>query len=467
VTTESVRILGFVNHIPPAPDIEESIERALEWGVDVIVAQGTGSDWGPYWLGSGEQVAANVAANVRPYLRAAREHGIPFVLSVGIAGANVHLDRCLRQLDDLCVEEGWDPEIAVIRSELSAPYVASRIDDGVACVPASDGTGLSARLTRGDVEATQRLVALIGPEPVMAAVSRGVDGVVTGRALDIGLFMAYPMLRGLPTAVAAHAGKLLECGGLALEPGDSGQCIWASLDADGFEVRSPNPRYAATVRSLVSHTFYERSHPTLEENPGGVLDLGDATYVETERGVRCSGARWHERPYTVLVEGARREGFRAMSMLGVREPALLAQIRDWTDSAEQALRSSPRFADVIATGRLRVSTRIYGLDGVLGPLEPNPSVTGHEAAVVLDVVADDRQLAEEAAYFGFIRLFIGPYPGRRTTAGNAAAPYMPVVIPVSDVYTFSVYHLLPLDDPLEPFPVTVQRLGRKVAHAAV
>ena len=132
--------------------------------------------------------------------------------------------------------------------------------------------------------------------------------------------MAYPMLRGLPTAVAAHAGKLLECGGLALEPGDSGQCIWASLDADGFEVRSPNPRYAATVRSLVSHTFYERSHPTLEENPGGVLDLGDATYVETERGVRCSGARWHERLYTVLVEGARREGFRAISMLGVREP---------------------------------------------------------------------------------------------------------------------------------------------------
>ena len=112
MTAEPVRILGFVNHIAPAPDIEESIERALEWGVDVIVAQGTGSDWGPYWLGSGEQVAANVAANVRPYLRAAREHGIPFVLSVGIAGANVHLDRCLRQLDDLCVEEGWDPEIA-------------------------------------------------------------------------------------------------------------------------------------------------------------------------------------------------------------------------------------------------------------------------------------------------------------------------------------------------------------------
>lgn len=39
--SEQVRILGFVNHIAPAADIEDEIARALEWGVDVIVAQGT------------------------------------------------------------------------------------------------------------------------------------------------------------------------------------------------------------------------------------------------------------------------------------------------------------------------------------------------------------------------------------------------------------------------------------------
>ena len=37
------------------------------------------------------------------------------------------------------------------------------------------------------------------------------------------------------TAIAAQAGKLLECGGLAAEPGDSGQCLWASVGADGVE----------------------------------------------------------------------------------------------------------------------------------------------------------------------------------------------------------------------------------------
>jgi hypothetical protein len=454
-----VRILAFVNHIAPAPDIEESIQRALTWGVDVIVAQGTGSDWGPYWLGSGEQVASNVAENIRPYLAAAQRLGIPFVFSVGIAGADQHLDRCLGDIDQLCRREGWNFDIGVIKSELSKEYVKSRLDASAAILPATSGAPLADRLTHHDVDATQRMVALLGPEPIMSVLQQDVDGVITGRALDIGLFMALPMLRGIPTAVAAHAGKLLECGGLALEPGDSGQCIWADVTPDGFEVRSPHPGHEASVRSLVSHTFYERAHPSLEENPGGCLDLTAATYVPTGEGVWCAGARWIERPYTVLVEGARREGYRAISVLGVRDPRLLAQIRDWAGAAESAVTSSPRFADHVAAGRLRVSTRIFGLDAVLGSLEPNTTVTGHEAAVVFDVVAHERDLAEEVAYFGFIRLFIGPYPGRQTTAGNAAAPYMPVVIPVSEVFTFSVYHLLPLDDPLEPFPVTRTRLG--------
>ena len=107
--SEQVRILGFVNHIAPAADIEDEIAQALEWGVDVIVAQGTGSDWGPYWLGSGDQVSANQAANVEPYVRAALEHGIPFVFSFGIAGGDVHLETCLRAFDELCARNGWQP----------------------------------------------------------------------------------------------------------------------------------------------------------------------------------------------------------------------------------------------------------------------------------------------------------------------------------------------------------------------
>lgn len=458
--TDPVRILGFVNHIAPSADIEAQIEQAFAWGVDVVVAQGTGSDWGPYWLGSGQQVAANQAANVEPYVRAALAHGVPFVFSLGIAGADVHLEECLRGFDALCARNGWAPRIGVLSGEVSRDYLAGRIAGGAVVEPASAGSG-HARLTEADVHEAVRIVALVGPEPVMALLEQSVDGVLTGRALDIGLFMALPMLRGLPTAVAAAAGKLLECGGLALEPGDSGRAIWAQLDETGVEVRSCSPDARATVRSIVSHTFYERGHPTREENPGGVLDLSAATYRETELGVRCEGAAWHPAPYTVLLEGARREGFRAVSLLAVREPALLAQARSWARSAEEQVCRAARFAPEVAAGRLRIHTRIMGLDAVLGELEPHDGVTGHEAGVLIDVVAATEELAREACYYAFIRMFIGPYPGRKTTAGNAAAPIMPVVVPVSEVFRFSIYHLLPLDDPLGPFAATVTTFPRQ------
>ena len=167
------------------------------------------------------------------------------------------------------------------------------------------------------------------------------------------------------------------------------------------------------------------------------------------------------------MEGAKREGFRAVTLLGVREPELLTQARTWTDAAEAAVAAAPRFAADIAAGRLRVHTRIFGLDAVLGSLEPNKTVTGHEAGVLVDVVADTEELAKEAAYYAFIRLFIGPYPDRKTTAGNAAAPLMPVVIPVSDVFSFSIYHLLPLQDPVAPFPYAVTMFPRELQRSAL
>ena len=262
-------ILGFVNHIPPAPDVEDSIARALEWGVDYIVAQGTGSDWGPYWLGSGDALATDLTNNLRPYLRTAVEHEIPFLLSVGIAGADVHLERSLDQIDRLCAEEGWTLRLGVVATEIDTDRLAGLAGDRP--VPRAQETDELPELL--DAAAARRLtraVGLVGPEPLVDLLVGGnLDGIVTGRALDIALFMAPAMHHGYSRALAGHLGKLMECAGFALEPGDSAQPIWGRVDDDGVEIRAPSPRYAATVKSLASHSFYERSDPTKEDNPGG------------------------------------------------------------------------------------------------------------------------------------------------------------------------------------------------------
>ena len=165
-------------------------------------------------------------------------------------------------------------------------------------------------------------------------------------------------------------------------------------------------------------------------------------------------------PYTVLMEGARREGFRAVSLLGVREPALLAQARTWADAAEAQVAAAPRFAAGFAEGRLKVATRIFGLDAVLGPLEPNTTVTGHEAGVLVDVVADTEELAKEAAYYAFIRLFIGPYPGRKRRRATRRRRSCRSSSRCRRSSPSRSTTCCPLADPLEPFALSVGAFPR-------
>jgi hypothetical protein len=441
----SVRILSFVNHIPPPAGVERSIERALEWGVDYIVAQGTGSDWGPYWLGSGEAPAADVANNVRPYLRAAVAHGIPFLFSLGIAGADAHLERSLAALDRLCAEEGFNLRLGVVSTEIEPGRLAALAGSGRRVVRAQDTDELAATLDAERARRLTRAVGLLGPEPLTELLGNGLDGVVTGRALDIALFMAPAMHRGIPRATAAHLGKLLECAGFALEPGDSAQPVWGSADDTSVEIRSPNPDYRVTVKSLASHAFYERSDPSKEDNPGGTLDLGACRFETLPEGVRVTGARWIDRPYTVLVEGAELAGYRSIVLMGVREPALLECADDWIAAMRRDVAAAERFAGT----RYEINVRRYG-----------DTPGEHEVAFVLDVVAETQELASTLAYFAFIRLFVGPYEGRKTTAGNVAVPFMPLVIPTGPVYRFGAYHLLELEQPGEVFRVSEVAMPR-------
>jgi len=51
------------------------------------------------------------------------------------------------------------------------------------------------------------------------------------------------------------------------------------------------------------------------------------------------------------------------------------------------------------------------------------------------------------------------YPDRISTAGNLAFPFSPSDIPAGEVFEFSVYHLMQVQDPCECFPLRVVEVG--------
>lgn len=54
------------------------------------------------------------------------------------------------------------------------------------------------------------------------------------------------------------------------------------------------------------------------------------------------------------------------------------------------------------------------------------------------------------------------YPGRISTAGNLAFPFSPSDIRAGDVYGFSIYHLMQVDDPAG-FPLEMVRIRNGAA----
>src|SRR5205814_4582734 len=124
------------------------------------------------------------------------------------------------QVDDLfailreaLVEAGSNARVARIRSEVDPESIV----DAVAARRVSPLDGVP-ELTAATVRETVRVVAMMGPEPIAAALERGAEIVLAGRCSDAALFAALPLSRGLDPGSAWYAGKLLECGATCAVP---------------------------------------------------------------------------------------------------------------------------------------------------------------------------------------------------------------------------------------------------------
>jgi hypothetical protein len=448
---------------------KESLERAMDYDLDFVIAQGTTTDAGPYYLGAAKPVMAEEALrrDLELIITIAKANGVPFIISAGGCGADSTTRLVLDLIEDICSQHSLSLKLGVVWSEIAKGYLLSGLKQGKRARRIVPHPALEENLSAESVLQAERIVAQVGPEVIMDLWEQNpdLDGVIAGRSLDVGLYAAIPLLHGFDKGLAMHFGKVMEDGALAATPGSGNDGLLGIIREDHFDVRPTNPKRRCTPESVTGHAFYERSDPNREANPGGDLDISQAVYTQLDEvTVRVSGARWIEAPaYTVKLEGAAKTGYRSICIAGMRDPQVVANVELILEESRDIVED---YFSYLAEDSYALNFKVYGKDAVLGPFEPTPYVQGHEICVLIDVVAETQKLADSVCSFASSTISHHGFPGRLSTAGNIAIPFSPGrAVPVGEVYEFSIWHAWPLDDPKEPFRTTIETIAAKGGRA--
>jgi hypothetical protein len=439
------------------PMHHDSYWAAVEDRPDAIVADAGSGDIGADYLGSGAEYnpAEWEKHDLRLMLLATRRLGIPMIVgSAGGAGTNGSVDRYCTMVREIAAEEGLSGfSLARIYSEVDRDQLARRAaDEEIAPL------GAAGPLSPEDVNRCERVVAMMGVEPILDLLDRGADVIIAGRSCDDAIFGAVPIHRGHDRGLSLHLGKTIECGPLVATPIVMREAIVGRIrNDDDFLVIPYHADQRCTPMSVAGHTLYERLNPYRLPVPGGVIDLHGVSFeAHTDRVCRVAGAVWEPADrYSVKLEGSAFVGYRGIFIFGLRDPISIANIDRMCDgiAVEVANNIGPP-----GEGRYHLNFHVYGRDAILGRREPRPEITSHEICVVIDAVAPDRHEAIKVAKLAKYCSLRVHYPGKLGTAGGCAMLADEVLMSDTPGYEWALDHLLELEDPLELFPSRIEQV---------
>nr|WP_133901247.1 acyclic terpene utilization AtuA family protein [Actinophytocola oryzae] len=433
---------------------EESVERGLALGADVIAVDGGSTDSGPHYLGSGtpKTSAAAVARDMRVLLRAAARAGIPVVVgSCGTSGADSGVDWLAGITTGILADDDLPLTVATIHSDQDPAYLKERLAEG-AVHPLPPHGPLDATTIDGCV----RIVAMMGHEPIEAALRAGADVVLAGRATDTAVAAAFPLMKGLPAGPVWHAAKIVECGGQCTTNPRSGGVL-ATVDRTGFTIEPLDPAVSCTPTSVAAHMLYETADPFRMREPAGTLDVTHAVYEAVDdRVVRVEGSVFEPaEQHTIKLEGARISGYETMSFTGIRDPHILANIEEWAALLAKLLTDRVHQTLGLGDGDYDFDVRLYGHNAILGALDP---ATGpaREVGVMLLVRAADQATATAVAKIANPLMLHLPTPDMPYLPSLAFAT-SPAETERGAVYEFVLNHVVDTADPSAMFRTEIRR----------
>ncbi len=264
-----------------------------------------------------------VTAAMGPNLKAIAAAGVRVVTNAG----GVNPGACAAALRALIAEQGLDLEVAVITGD--------DLIDRAADFAAAGSVEMFSGAAFPDTAAIASINAYLGAFPIAAALDRGADIVVTGRAVDSAVTLGacihafgwgvddYDQLAG-----GSLAGHILECGPQATggnftdwrQAGDIAEIGYpiAEIRADGgFTVGKPDGTSGTvTPASVGEQMLYEIGDPQSYLLPDVVCDFSQVTLDQDGPDrVRIAGALGRPPTSTYKVSATYLDGFRAGQLL--------------------------------------------------------------------------------------------------------------------------------------------------------
>lgn len=441
----------FINVLVPIGAVglginEADVEQGLSIGADVIAVDAGSTDSGPAYLSTGvaKYSRSAIKADLAILMRAQQKAGIPLLVgSCGTSGCDKALDWTRDIVLEIAREHGMRPRIALLYSEQDPERMAALASEGrIAPLPPMDGA--DPRL----FQTCDRIVALMGPEPYMAALEAGADIVLGGRTTDTAVLAALPLMRGFGVGPAWHAGKIAECGALCtVRPRDGGVLI--RVGADAFEVEPLRPGNLCTPNTVSAHMLYENSNPFHLHEPGGMLDVTQSRYEALDnRRVRVTGSQFVPAPYTMKLEGASRGGFQTLMLVGIQDRKVLTNIDAFLVRMHEVLTARVKMAMGDGAGDYHISLRPYGWNAVSGLDVPTDVPPPQEIGLMFVATAATQDLATQIAKTCNPWFFHLPVEEAQEMP-SYGFPFSPAEIERGQVYEFKLNHIVSVNDPLE------------------
>ncbi len=422
---------------------EEALNIAFSEKVDYLGVDAGSTDPGPYYLGSGKSFTDRnaVKRDLGLALPKALEHKAPFIIgTAGGAGSKKHVDWVEDIINEISKEKGLSFKLGIVYSDVTQDYVIKKINQNKVQNMSDFFT-----LNEENVKNSTTIVSQIGIAPIIKMLEAKVDVILCGRACDTAIYAGPCIYEGYDEGLAFHMAKIMECGAMCSEPVAAADVMQAYIYDDYFELRPANPIRKCTVERVAAHTLYEQTNPYMIYEPDGVADLtGSKFYQVDDRTVRVTNSVFHkaEKP-TLKLEGVKCSGYRTICIANIYDTDTINNIDKIISTVKGFVKENTK--NTICESDYNLNFKLGG--GVESSLN-----------VVIDVVGKTQGVADTICSLARSRMLHTDFEGRKSSAGNLAFPFSPSDIHVGEVYEFSVFHLVEVDDLLETSKMVIKEI---------